>query len=108
MIVDDEPDIYELIRRYAQREGYETVGAADGSEAVELCRKDDFDIIIMDVMMPDMDGFTACKQIKKIKDIPILMLSARGTGYDKLFGFEVEIVNLLEQSCGSILQFLLL
>lgn len=91
LIVDDEPDIYQLVRRYAEREGYETMEASDGAAAVELCRKNDFDMIIMDVMMPDMDGFTACKQIKKIKDIPILMLSARGTEYDKLFGFEVGI-----------------
>lgn len=91
LIVDDEPDIYQLICRYAQREGHETVKASDGMEAVELCRANDFDLIIMDVMMPDMDGFTACKEIRKEKDIPVLMLSARGTEYDKLFGFEVGI-----------------
>lgn len=91
LIVDDEPDIYQLVRRYAEHEGHETTEASDGVEAVALCRKNDFDIIIMDVMMPDMDGFTACKQIKKIKDIPVLMLSARGAEYDKLFGFEIGI-----------------
>lgn len=91
LIVDDEPDIYQMICRYAQREGHETVKASDGLEAVELCRTNDFDLIIMDVMMPDMDGFTACKEIRKEKDIPVLMLSARGTEYDKLFGFEVGI-----------------
>lgn len=91
LIVDDEPDIYQMIRRYAEREGHETVGASDGLEAVALCREHDFDLIIMDVMMPDMDGFTACKEIRKEKDIPVLMLSARGTEYDKLFGFEVGI-----------------
>lgn len=91
LIVDDEPDIYQMICRYAQREGHQTVKASDGLEAVELCRTNDFDIIIMDVMMLDMDGFTACKEIRKEKDIPILMLSARGTEYDKLFGFEVGI-----------------
>jgi len=80
-----------MICRYAQREGHETTRASDGLEAVELCRVNHFDIIIMDVMMPDMDGFTACKEIRKQKDIPILMLSARGTEYDKLFGFEVGI-----------------
>ena len=91
LIVDDEPDIYQMIRRYAEREGHETTQASDGLEAVELCRDNNFDIIIMDVMMPDMDGFTACKEIRKEKDIPVLMLSARGTEYDKLFGFEVGI-----------------
>ncbi|MGM9608101.1 MAG: response regulator transcription factor [Oscillospiraceae bacterium] len=91
LIVDDEPDIHQLIRRYAQREGHETVEASDGLEAVALCRENDFDLIIMDAMMPDMDGFTACKEIRKEKDIPVLMLSARGTEYDKLFGFEMGI-----------------
>lgn len=91
LIADDEQDICTLIQRYAQREGFEVVSVGDGSEAVELCRKEDFDIIIMDVMMPDTDGFTACRMIKKIKDIPVLMLSARGTEYDKLFGFEVGV-----------------
>lgn len=91
LIVDDEPDIFELIRRYAQREGYDTARAANGLEAVELCRREDFDLIIMDAMMPEMDGFTACKEIRKSKDIPVLMLSARGEEYDKLFGFEVGV-----------------
>ncbi|MFV0401040.1 MAG: response regulator transcription factor [Oscillospiraceae bacterium] len=91
LIVDDEPDIHQLVRRYAEREGYETMEASDGLEAVALCRDNDFDIIIMDAMMPEMDGFTACKEIRKIKDIPVLMLSARGAEYDKLFGFEVGV-----------------
>ncbi|MEE3449667.1 MAG: response regulator transcription factor [Acutalibacteraceae bacterium] len=91
LIVDDEPDIIQLIKRYAEREGYETVSAEDGSQAIELCRNNDFDAIVMDVMMPDTDGFTACKKIHEFKDIPVLMLSARGTEYDKLFGFEVGV-----------------
>lgn len=91
LIVDDEPDIVQLIKRYAERDGYETASADDGSRAVEICRTNDFDAIIMDVMMPDMDGFTACKKIHDFKDIPVLMLSARGTEYDKLFGFEVGV-----------------
>ncbi len=88
LIVDDEPDIVELIKRYALREGYEVTSVGDGAQAIELCKKRDFDIIIMDVMMPDTDGFTASKKIRESKDIPILMLSARGSEYDKLFGFE--------------------
>lgn len=91
LIVDDEPDIHQLVRRYAEREGHETMEASDGLEVVSLCRENDFDIIIMDAMMPDMDGFTACKEIRKTKDIPVLMLSARGAEYDKLFGFEVGV-----------------
>ena len=88
LIVDDEPDIIQLIERYALREGYEVASVGDGQDAVELCRREDFDIIIMDVMMPDTDGFTASRRIRESKDIPILMLSARGSDYDKLFGFE--------------------
>lgn len=91
LVVDDEPDIVRLISRYAEREGYEVTCAGDGSEAVKLCEKQDFDLIVMDVMMPDTDGFTACKQIRRSKDIPVLMLSARGTEVDKLFGFEVGV-----------------
>lgn len=91
LIADDEPDIAQLIARYAQREGYEIKSVGDGGEAVEACKKEDFDLIVMDVMMPDTDGFTACRRIQEFKDIPVIMLSARGTEYDKLFGFEVGV-----------------
>ena len=91
LIADDEPDIIQLIKRYAEREGYIVTSVEDGSQAVDKCRNNDYDVIIMDIMMPDMDGFTACKKIHEFKDIPIIMLSARGTEYDKLFGFEVGI-----------------
>ena len=91
LIADDEPDIIAQISRYAQREGYEVVSVEDGSQAVRACREEDFDAIVMDVMMPDTDGFSACKQIRAFKDIPVLMLSARSTEYDKLFGFEVGV-----------------
>ena len=91
LIVDDEPNIVTLISRYAQREGYDTVTASDGREAINKSSTDDFDVVIMDVMMPDTDGFTACKKIKESKDIPVIMLSARGTEFDKLFGFEVGV-----------------
>ena len=89
LIVDDEPDIITMISRYAKREGYEVVTAEDGRQAIEICQKENFDLIVMDIMMPDTDGFTACKKIKEFKDIPVIMLSARGTEFDKLFGFEV-------------------
>ena len=88
LTVDDEPDIVELIKRYALREGFEVSCAEDGQQAIEICMREDFDIIIMDVMMPDTDGFTASRRIREKKDIPVLMLSARGSEYDKLFGFE--------------------
>lgn len=89
LVVDDEPQIREVIREYAEFEGYGVTEACDGMEAVALCGERDFDIVIMDAMMPRLDGFSACKEIKKRKQIPMLMLSARGEEYDKLFGFEM-------------------
>ncbi|MFJ8258436.1 response regulator transcription factor [Peribacillus asahii] len=91
LIVDDEKNIREVIREYAEFEGFAVAEAADGMEAVKLCREQDFDLIVLDVMMPKLDGFSTSKEIKKIKDIPILMLSARGEEYDKLFGFEMGV-----------------
>ena len=91
LIVDDEAKIREVIREYAQFNKYETDEAEDGMQAVGKCLNNDYDLIIMDIMMPRLDGFSACKEIKKEKDIPIIMLSARGEEYDKLFGFELGI-----------------
>lgn len=89
LVVDDEPDICRLIQRYAEHDGYDTVGVSDQAAAAALCRREDFDLVIMDIMMPDMDGYTACRKIRAYKDIPVLLLSARGEEVDKLFGFEV-------------------
>ncbi|WP_434510439.1 response regulator transcription factor [Desulfitobacterium sp. AusDCA] len=91
LIVDDETSIREVIKNYAEFEGYFVSEASDGMEAVNICKTQDFDAIIMDVMMPKLDGFSACKEIRKHKDIPVLMLSARGEEYDKLFGFEIGV-----------------
>ena len=91
LIVDDEPKIRSLIRKYAEFENYKVTEAEDGMEAVDVCRSVDFDLIIMDVMMPELDGFSAAREILKLKDIPIIMLSARGEEYDKIHGFEVGV-----------------
>ena len=91
LIVDDEAKIREVIREYAQFNKYDTDEAEDGMQAVGKCLNNDYDLIIMDIMMPRLDGYSACKEIKKQKDIPIIMLSARGEEYDKLFGFELGI-----------------
>ena len=91
LVADDEEKIRLVIREYAEFEGYEVYEAADGMEAVSMCREKPFDAIILDIMMPRLDGFSACKEIKKISDTPVLMLSARGEEYDKLFGFEIGI-----------------
>jgi len=91
LIVDDEQKIRLMIKKYAEFEGYETLEAGDGMTAVHLCRTQDFDAIVMDVMMPELDGFSACREIFKSKRIPVLMLSARGEEYDKIHGFELGI-----------------
>ena len=91
LVVDDEEKIREVIREYGEFEGFYVTEAVDGMDAVNICKKEDFDIIIMDAMMPKLDGFSAVKEIKKTKDIPVLMLSARGEEYDKLFGFEIGV-----------------
>jgi DNA-binding response OmpR family regulator len=91
LIVDDEQMIREVLKEYVEFEGYEAVEAADGLEAVQLCKDNDFDIVLMDVMMPKMDGFVAVKEIRKCKDAAIIMLSARGEEYDKLHAFELGV-----------------
>lgn len=91
LVVDDEENIREVIKEYAEFEGHQVSEACDGMQAVEMVKNNDYDIIIMDVMMPRLDGYSACKEIRKIKQIPVLMLSARGEEYDKLFGFELGI-----------------
>ncbi len=91
LIVDDEEMIRNVLKEYVVFEGNEAYEAADGMEAVRMCRDNDYDIILMDVMMPRLDGFSAVKEIRKTKDIPVIMLSARGEEYDKLFGFEIGV-----------------
>ena len=91
LIVDDEEHIREVIKEYAEFEGHEVSEACDGMQAVEMAKNTDYDIIIMDVMMPKLDGYSACKEIRKLKNTPVLMLSARGEEYDKLFGFELGV-----------------
>ena len=91
LIVDDEEKIREVIREYAEFSGYAAEEAADGMSAIGMVKLNDYDLIIMDIMMPKLDGFSAVKEIQKIKNIPVIMLSARGEEYDKLFGFELGI-----------------
>ena len=91
LVVDDEAKIREVIKEYSEFSGYEVTEAADGMSAIGLCKLNDYDLIIMAVMMPKLDGFSSVKEIKKFKDIPVIMLSARGEEYDKLFGFELGV-----------------
>ncbi len=91
LVVDDESRIRAIIKKYAEFEGHTVSEAGDGMEAVALCRTQSFDIIIMDIMMPELDGFSACREIRKISQTPIIMLSARGEEYDKINGFELGV-----------------
>ncbi len=91
LVVDDEVRIRSIIKKYAEFEGHTVSEAADGMEAVRLTRAEDFDIVIMDIMMPELDGFSACREIRKVSNVPIIMLSARGEEYDKINGFELGI-----------------
>ncbi len=91
LAVDDEAHIRLLIKKYATFEGHTVYEAENGLEAIELCKKNTYDIIIMDIMMPHLDGFSACREIRKFSDTPILILSARGEEYDKINGFEVGV-----------------
>ena len=100
LIVDDEKMIRGVLKEYVEFEGGTAYEAEDGMQAVKLCRENDFDIILMDIMMPRLDGFSAVKEIKKVKNIPVIMLSARGEEYDKLFGFEIGIDDYVTKPCS--------
>lgn len=91
LVVDDEIRIRSIIRKYAEFEGHTVTEAGDGMEAVRMARTEEFDIIILDIMMPELDGFSACREIRKTQQTPIIMLSARGEEYDKINGFELGV-----------------
>ncbi|NLW15536.1 MAG: response regulator transcription factor [Erysipelothrix sp.] len=91
LVVDDEAKIRAVVKEYAKVSGFECDEAADGLEAIECIKANDYDVVIMDVMMPNLDGFSASKEIKAIKDVPIIMLSARTDEFDKLLGFDLGI-----------------
>ena len=91
LVVDDEVRIRSIVRKYAEFEGHTVTEAGDGMEAVNLCRREKFDIIILDIMMPELDGFSACREIRKHTNTPVIMLSARSEEYDKINGFELGI-----------------
>ena len=89
LIVDDEPGIREVIKEYCLLENYKVIEAENGEEAIEKIKTEDIDIIVLDIMMPKLDGYSALKEIKKIKNIPVILLSARKEEFDKLMGFDL-------------------
>lgn len=95
LVVDDEKLIREVIKEYGISEGYQVLEAENGINALEIIKKENIDAIILDIMMPKLDGFSTYKEIKKIKNIPTIILSARGDEYDKLLGFDLGIDDYL-------------
>lgn len=91
LIVDDEPGIRDMIRKYAKFEGYAVDEADNGMTALEMCRKTNYDLVILDVMMPELDGFSTCRELRKFSSVPVMMLSARGEEYDRIHGFELGV-----------------
>lgn len=91
LVVDDEAGIRTLVSKYALYEGHEVIEGADGMEAVSLCRREKPDIAVIDIMMPELDGFSACREIRKFSDVPIIVLSARGEEYDKINAFGIGV-----------------
>ena len=89
LIVDDEEKIREMIGKYAIHEGHECVLASDGRKALEMFAKEDFDLVVLDVMMPEMDGYETLKKIKEIRDVPCIFLTALGQEYDRIYGFDI-------------------
>ncbi len=102
LITDDEAKIRELIVKYARHEGFDTDEAENGMEAVEKCEREHFDLVIMDIMMPELDGFSAVKEIRKTHpDLPCIMLSALGEEYDRIHGFDVGVDDYVVKPFSS-------
>ena len=102
LIADDEEKIRNMISKYAEHEGFRTVLASDGQEALDLCKENQYDLIIMDIMMPNLDGFSAVKEIREIQpNVPVIMLSALGEEYDKIHGFDVGVDDYVVKPFSS-------
>ena len=89
LIVDDEEKIREMIGKYAVHEGHECVLACDGRQALQKFSNEDFDLVVLDIMMPEMDGYETLKKMKEIKDVPCIFLTALGQEYDRIYGFDI-------------------
>ena len=89
LIADDHNAITDILRTFAEAEGFEVIVTTDGKEALRLFGQEDFDVILLDVMMPKKDGFTVCREIRKTSDVPVLMITARGDDYDRIMGLDI-------------------
>lgn len=95
LVVDDEEMIRNVIKEYALLDNYEVLEAENGLEAIDIVENNDIDVIVLDIMMPKLDGYSTYSEIKKIKKIPTIILSARNEEYDKLLGFELGVDDYL-------------
>ena len=89
LVVDDDVNICELLRLYIERDDYQVVIANDGEQAVELFNREQPDLVLLDIMLPKMDGWQVCKEIRKTSNRPIIMLTAKGELFDKILGLEL-------------------
>lgn len=89
LIVDDNPDIREVLGTYAAKEGFEPITAKDGFEALDLFRKTSPAVILLDVMMPGMDGYRVCERIRSESDVPIILITAKGEDYERVMGLDI-------------------
>ena len=89
LIVDDEEKIREMIGKYASHEGYDVMLASNGVEALKMFKAEDFDVVIMDIMMPEMDGYKTLTKMKEIKEVHCIFLTALGQEYDRVYGFDI-------------------
>jgi DNA-binding response OmpR family regulator len=95
LLVDDEQRLRQMLRGYIEHEGYQVVEAVDGAEALRLFSEQQFSLVILDVMMPNVDGWTVCREIRSTSNVPVIMLTARGEEYDRLFGFDLGVDDYL-------------
>ena len=89
LVVDDDINICELLRLYLEKEEFDVTVANDGKEAVDIAKSQEFDIILLDIMLPTLDGWQVCREIRKDSDVPIIMITAKGETFDKILGLEI-------------------
>ena len=100
LIVDDDANICELLRLYLEKDGFDTVVANDGEQAVEYASKYSPDLILLDIMLPKLDGWQVCREIRKTSETPIIMLTAKGETFDKILGLELGADDYVRQCFG--------
>ena len=89
LIADDNPDITDVLSAYAKKEGYEPIIASDGEEALDKFKKNHPDIVLLDVMMPKLDGYAVCRMIREVSDVPVILITARGEDFEKIMGLDI-------------------